>query len=221
MRNRSITNVHPQCQLFSFFFPERIESRWFPLVLLPLIPSLSLPWADFEWTLYFHFPVSHLIFWRHRFSAALSSCGPLNYKYQTELTLLMPHRVLIPSLSLSLPPSLSSWLSCLISHQVQLDRAPSSVHSLLPVLQFSEPSFSSLPFISFLDLCYSLSLPLHSVTLRLAQHMSSSRSLSPSCTTSVCLHLSFYMNNELNPRDSGKRGMMLPILNWTWEWENG
>ncbi len=126
MRNRSITNVHPQCQLFSFFFPERIESRWFPLVLLPLIPSLSLPRADFEWTLYFRFPVSHLIFWRHRFSAALSSCGPLNYKYQTELTLLMPHRVLIPSLSLSLPPSLSSWLSCLISHQVQLDRAPSS-----------------------------------------------------------------------------------------------
>lgn len=210
--------VHSQCQLFSFFLPEGTEDRWFPLVLLPLITSLSLPPADFEWTLYSRLPVSHLVFWRHRCSAALSSCGPLNYKYQTELTLLMPHRVLIRPLSLSLPPSLSSWLSRLISHQVQLDRAPSSVCSLLPVLQFSESSFSSFSFISYLDLLLSLSL--HGGTLRLAQLVSSSpHSLPPSRTTSVLLRLSFHMNNKLKPRDSGKWGMTLLILNRTWEWE--
>lgn len=128
-------------QLLSFLLSEGIkQGRWFPSAVLPFIPSLFFLQQILNAS-HFCLLVSHLIFWRRRCSAALSSCGPLNYKYQAELTLLMPHRVLILPLSLSLPPSLSSWLSRLISHQVQLDRAPSSVCSLLSVLQFSEPSF--------------------------------------------------------------------------------
>lgn len=125
----------------------------------------------------------------------------------------MPHRVLIPPLSLTLPPFLSSWLSRLISHQVQLDRAPSSVCSLHSVLLLSEPRLSSsLSFIfifRFALLTPSPSLQWHSEAGTARVLFSS---LPPLHTTSVLLHLSIHMNNKVQSMRFWETGNDVPYF---------